>query len=61
MFGKIGRVKFRSGCMRNNSVRRTGFLLVFIIRNPCDKNELRVWNIKLVVVLTAAEIRHYFR
>ena len=31
MFGKIGRVKFRSGCMVNNTVRRTGFLLVTII------------------------------
>ena len=31
IFGKIGRVKFRSGCMVNNTVRRTGILLVELI------------------------------
>ena len=30
IFGRIGRVKFRSRCMVNNTVRRTGFLLVII-------------------------------
>ena len=28
MFGEIGLVKFRTGCMMKNTVRRTGFLLV---------------------------------
>ena len=31
MFGKIGPVKFRSGCMVNSTVRRTEFLLVKLI------------------------------
>ena len=31
MFGEIGLVKFRTGCMMKNTVRRTGFLLVSLI------------------------------
>ena len=34
MFGQIGRVKFRSECMINNTVRRTGFLLVITKARP---------------------------
>ena len=33
MFGKIGRVKFRLGCMVDSTVRRTGFLLVIANSN----------------------------
>ena len=45
MFGKIRQVKFRSGCMMNNSVRRTGFLLVFfigsmVIGQRCDEHDI---------------------
>ena len=49
MFGEIGWVKFRSGCMLNNTVRRTGFLLVIIITIWRDFNKMCMFPLLLIV------------